>query len=250
MKSIRKTSGKSNLSIIKDYVDGVRPFTQVSFYGTDELKKRKEGEEWEDVNGKKWKKQNGKKVSIDNIKTKVLDAVKNIHICKTCGCDTRFSSKKMSRFDNQTIFMTGKCYECFIEFETRLKSEGIFDNYIRRRDLLNLKSALLDFTSKIKETIDWCNSPSSRRIESLNDTGPDSVELDYDYDNTDYLDKLKAEAVKDLGLANDRLKDIDTELSSMNFNENKIKEIEDNLKEKYKDGRNTPEFSIKMVTQA
>jgi hypothetical protein len=246
---MKRASGKSNLSIIKDYVEGNRPFVQISMSGAEDLKKRKEGEEWEDGSGKRWKKQNGKKVGINNIKTKVLDAVKKIHICKICGSDTRFSSKKMSRFDNQTIFMTGKCYECFIEFETMLKASGIYEKYIRRRDLLNLKSALLDFKAKIEETINWCDSPSSKKIESLNDTGPNSVELDVEYDNTDYLDRLKLDAIKDLGLANDRLTDIEKELISMHFDENKVKNIDKILNKKYKNGRNTSEFSIKILNK-
>ena len=45
---MKRASGKSNLSIVKDYLEGNRPFIQISMAGVEELAKRKEGEEWEE----------------------------------------------------------------------------------------------------------------------------------------------------------------------------------------------------------
>ena len=44
-----------------------------------------------------------------------------------------------------------------------------------------------------------------------------------------------------------KLIDIEKELSEVNFNEDAIRLIEDNMREKYKDGRNTPELSIRHI---
>jgi hypothetical protein len=243
---MKRASGKSNLSIVKDYVEGVRPFTQISVAESYDLKKRKEGEEWEDASGAKWKKVNGKKVGIDNIKTKVLDAVKDIHVCKICKCDTRFSSRKSQYLDHKVIFKTGKCYDCFIEFETHLKSKGIYESYCRKRDLKYLKGYLTDFKTKLEDTIAWCNTDDARKIQTLNDTGPDSVELVIENDDTDRVDVIKKDALKDLELVNARLNDIQAELSDFKLNESDVDGIEEMMISKYKNGRNTPDFHIKM----
>jgi hypothetical protein len=244
---MKKASGKSNLSIIKDYVDGNRPFTQVSFSGADELVNRKEGEEWEDSQGKKWKKQHGKKVNINNIKTTILDATKDMHVCKICGTDTRFSSKIMARYDNQVIFKTGKCYDCFVEFETSLKMKGLYQTFLRHRDLSNLKGYLIDFKAKLKDTIDWCNSSSAKKIESFEELGPESVGLQVEYDNTDRIDVIKNDALKDLKLVNDRLKDIKNELPKLKLDIKSVKEIEKRLINKYKNGRTNMFTGVRLV---
>jgi len=243
---MKRASGKSNLSIIKDYVEGNRPFTQISMAGSDELKKRKEGEEWEDGAGKKWKKQSGKKVAINNIKTIVLDAVKESHICRICNTDTRFSSKNMQRYDNQVVLKTGKCYDCFVEFETVLKSKGLYDAYIRRRDLKYLRGYLKDFKTKLEDTINWCNSPSSKKLESFTELGPEMVEMEVEHDNTDRIDVIKADATKDLELISARLIEVNDELDNKIFDEDEIIKIDADLKKKYKKGRTNSEFRIKM----
>ena len=51
---MRKAQGKSNLAIVKDYVEGNRPFIQVGYDSNLNNSNRKEGEEWEDAQGNKW----------------------------------------------------------------------------------------------------------------------------------------------------------------------------------------------------
>ena len=51
---MKRASGKSNLDIVKDYVEGNRPFVQVGYDPNLNNSKRKEGEEWEDGQGNKW----------------------------------------------------------------------------------------------------------------------------------------------------------------------------------------------------
>ena len=59
---MRKAQGKSNLAIVKDYVEGNRPFIQVGYDSNLNNSKRKEGEEWEDAQGNKWIWKNGTKI--------------------------------------------------------------------------------------------------------------------------------------------------------------------------------------------
>jgi hypothetical protein len=243
---MKKARGKSNLSIVQDYVSGNRPFTQISMTGTDDLSNRKEGEEWES-GGKKWRKFKGNKVQISNIKSKILDRIRDMHICSICKCDTRFSLDTTKEYDLLVIYKTKKCYECFIEFETLLKHKGFYANYVKNRDFRNLKAKLLDFKAKLVETIEWCNSPNSRKIHSINDTGVNSVELETEHDTTDRVDIIKKDATTDLQLVDDRLSDIDKELLTLTSNIDDVNSVEQLLKEKYKDGRDTPNFIIETV---
>ena len=56
---MKKASGKSNLGIVKDYLEGNRPFVQVGYDSNLENNKRKEGDQWEDSQGRKWIWKNG-----------------------------------------------------------------------------------------------------------------------------------------------------------------------------------------------
>lgn len=247
---MKRAQNKSNLSIIKDYVNGERPFIQISMANVEELKKKKEGEEWEDTQGKRWKKQGGKKVAINNVKTKVLDEIKNYYICKICNSDTRFSPKQTKKMDSKVILKTGKCYDCLIEFETLLKIKGLYESYSRHRDLQNVKSYLLDFKAKLTESIAWCSDPKNKVLTYFNDgMKKGDVEIEKIKDDSGINDKIKEDAEKDLKLVNDRLIDVEKELSEFDFNGDAIKDIENNLKAKYKDGRTSITQVIRMANQ-
>ena len=52
---MKHCANKSNLAIVRDYLNGERPFIQVGYRAEDKYIIRKEGEEWTDINGKQWK---------------------------------------------------------------------------------------------------------------------------------------------------------------------------------------------------
>ena len=234
---MKRASGKSNLSILKDYVEGNRPFVQVSMAGTEELRNRKEGEIWSDAAGKKWKKSGGRKIAIDKISNLIIE-----ERCTICNADTRWGN----RYDRQVWPKTRKCYDCFVEFETGLKKNGIYETFIRNRDLKNLKSGLVDFKGELIETIAWCNDSINDEIKYVNDDGTNHVETWKD--DTDARDKVKEDAQKDLDLVAARLADIETELSTQDINLKVVGTIEQDLKRKYKKGRTAPEFGIKLLS--
>jgi hypothetical protein len=222
---MKRASNKSNLDIIRGYLNGERPFVQISMTDVDGIQKRKEGEEWEDSRGKKWKKQNGKKTAIGKKSTIIND-----ERCLFCNADTRFGT----RYDRQVWPKTRKCYDCFIEFETLLKVRGVYDSYVRNRDLSYLRSSLLDFKPKLEETLKWCQSDSSKKLQYLNDDGsPDTWK-----DNTDSVKSIQESAEKDLSLVNDRLSDVEKEFEQLSVNMDVVKMCEKELKKKYKNGRN------------
>jgi hypothetical protein len=223
---MKRTSGKSNLSIIRDYVNGERPFTQVSLMGSYELAEKKEGEEWVDLNGKRWKKVNGVKSPVQQKATII-----NEERCMFCNTDVRWGN----RYDRQVWPKTRKCYDCFIEFETTLKSEGVYNNFIRHRDIINLQSTLIDFKSKLTETVEWCKSDNNKNLNFFNDDG--TAEVEVWKDNTGILDKVKTDAENDLKLTNDRLTDIEKELLTLEVDMKTVKKVEKRFIKKYKKGR-------------
>ncbi len=71
MKHNKRGTGKSNLDIVQDYLDGNRPFTTVGYEGN--LKKyREEGEIWTDSNGIQWKKENGKRIKLTKTQSDII----------------------------------------------------------------------------------------------------------------------------------------------------------------------------------
>lgn len=233
---MKKASGKSNLSIIKDYLEGNRPFVQVSMSGVEDLSNMPEGHQWEDINGKQWKKINGRKVAINKSAT-----ILNEERCSICNNDIRWGTK----YDKQVWPKTRKCYDCFIEFETQLKIRGLYNSYQRNRDLLNLNGFLIDLKNKLKETIEWCNNPENKKLNYFNDDG--ATEVETWQDNTDSVEKIKNDASNDLSLVDARLNDIKKELSELNFNNETVKKLELELKDKYKNGRDVGFQSIEII---
>ena len=116
---MKRATGKSNLDIVKDYVDGNRPFIQVGYDPNLNNSKRKEGEEWEDGQGNKWIWKNGTKRKVSK-----LGQIKIDQRCSICNADMKFGNYLDDRFFPKT----GKCYDCTISFDSKLKSfisEGI-----------------------------------------------------------------------------------------------------------------------------
>ena len=79
---MKKATGKSNISIVKDYLSGERPFLQVGY--TPDLVQRVEGEVWES-GGRKWIFKDGRKQALTTpskflIKFECSDCNMNINL--------------------------------------------------------------------------------------------------------------------------------------------------------------------------
>jgi len=140
---MRKCSGKSNLDIVRSYLSGERPFVQVG-YNPDMAVERKEGEVWDDAQGSQWVFKNGYKQRLAKKST-----ISNQQRCKKCNADVRWGS----HLDAKIWPKTGRCYDCNVEFETRLTIRGEFDKYEKFKVLNNKKSVLRDFLAKLDESI-------------------------------------------------------------------------------------------------
>lgn len=149
---MKKASGKSNLAIVRDYLDGVRPFIQVGYTADSDFASRKEGEIWEDANGKKWIKKNGTKRAINNVNSSTIESTKR-H-CKDCNMDIRWGN----RYDEILYNKTGRCQECLAKFETQLRLTGKYEEYEQNKLLRNQLSQAKEFRSKVQESYDFVSS--------------------------------------------------------------------------------------------
>ena len=159
---MKKASGKSNLGIVKDYLEGNRPFVQVGYDANLENNKRKEGEEWEDGQGRKWVWKNGSKRRISKRATII-----NEQRCKCCNMDVRWGNY----LDDRVWPKTGYCYDCFINFQTELKMMGMFEVYNELQDLKNERSILEDYKRKFEESQTFCQKNQGKPVEFLEEDG-------------------------------------------------------------------------------
>lgn len=149
---MKKASGKSNLAIVRDYLNGERPFIQVGYTADFDFASRKDGEIWEDVNGKKWIKKNGTKRAINNVNSSTIESTKR-H-CKDCNMDIRWGN----RYDEILYNKTGRCQECLAKFETTLRIEGKYEEYEQNKLLRNQLSQAKEFRTKVQESYNFVSS--------------------------------------------------------------------------------------------
>lgn len=164
---------KSNIDIVKSYLAGERPFIQVGYVPPSV--KRKEGEEWEDVSGQKWVQRNGYKTKVNEQANMIREASRRK--CE-CGQDITFGNK----LDEKFFAKTGKCYNCLIEEETRLRVLGVYPHYEKYKLLSNYLGFLDDMKQKILDSIKYfeaesdslkiiCNSEGfTERFQGINTT--------------------------------------------------------------------------------
>jgi len=123
--------------ITKNY--GNKTTTQVGY--TKEQKEYKEGDVWEE-NNKQWTIKDGIKQTVtklDNIKKTLLFPL-------TCpACSKHMIDNKLNKY---MYSIHNKCFDCVIEYETKLKLEGKFDEYV-----LNIKKQGILYHIKEMEDI-------------------------------------------------------------------------------------------------
>lgn len=164
---MKHCANKSNLAIVRDYLNGERPFIQVGYRAEDKYIIRKEGEEWTDINGKQWKETKTGPVSIN---TPVLDMVRETYKCTKCGKDTWIGG---DRLDTKMVRKTGKCFDCLIEEETQLKISGLFHYYEKVKLTRNKLAYLVVFKNKLKEAYDYAKK--EKKITYIHSSGEEEV---------------------------------------------------------------------------
>lgn len=142
---------KSNIDIVKDYLSGTRPFIMVGYQP--KAIRRKDGEEWVDVSGQRWVQRNGYKTKVNEQANMIREVSRRK--C-SCGQDITFGNK----LDEKFFAKTGKCYNCLIEEETRLRVLGVFPHYEKYKLLSNYLGFLEDMKQKILDSIKYFEAES------------------------------------------------------------------------------------------
>jgi hypothetical protein len=194
---MKSKTGKSNIDIIRDYLNNERPFTQVGYVG-DKHKYRKDGEKWKDKNGIEWMRRGGKNFKLTKTQADLIrELISQDQKCK-CGQDIRWGSK----LDRYFFFRTGLCENCLITYETNLRILGIYEIYERYKLISYELGRLIEARDKIEEIIKFFEESSGDVEMICNSEG--FVER---WKNTN-TEKVKEDAIKDLAIANERIEKI------------------------------------------
>ena len=190
---MKKARGKTNLDIVKGYLSGERPFTQLGYTESLNNSTRKEGERWEDSNGKKWVWKNGTKHRVPK-KTIIIE-----QRCKQCNGDVRWGNY----LDSQVWLKTQLCYDCFVKNETQMKLDGTWEFFDKSRDLRNERSVLNEYKKKFDETLKWCGENEGKPLEFVNGDG--TIEK---WDAGTDVSKIREDVTKDLDIITARLAEL------------------------------------------
>lgn len=201
---------RSNIDIIKDYVDGKRPFVKVGW--TPDSINRKDGETWVDATGNSWIFKNGRKKRIN--KKYKIDPEDIRMRCKDCNMDMKWGKK----LDDVIFPKTGRCYDCNIKFETLLKVKGLYKDYITYKSLKSQESFCKELKSMLEESINHIEN-RSEDIVYFNSDG--SQEIWKDENKHILLESVKNDYDECLK-AIDRISE---SLKNINFNENSLKRL-------------------------
>jgi hypothetical protein len=183
---------KSNIDIVKGYLEGTRPFIQVGYVPS--TIQRKEGEEWVDASGKKWRQTKGGQVTV-NAQAELIRSLTS-QKC-SCGQDIRYGNP----LDEKFFFKTGKCYECIIKDETRLRVLGVFPHYEKYKLLSNYLGFVKDMQQKIQDSIRYLENESGTLSVLCNGDG--YIEKFQGMNTTDLLKSAKkdlAEVIKTVAI--------------------------------------------------
>lgn len=137
---------KSNIDIVKSYLNNERPFIQTGYVGN-KLKPRAEGEVWKDNRGVTWKQEKGYQVRVNKQADIIRAALKEK--CKTCGQIIKWGTKVDKIFFNKT----GMCSNCVIDYETKLRILNIYDEYEKYKLLSNHLGGLNEVKNQLNDAL-------------------------------------------------------------------------------------------------
>lgn len=204
-KNIKLKTGKSNLDIVRSYLSGERAFIQVGYDPNLNNSTRKEGEEWEDGQGNKW-------IWKNNTKRKVskLGQIKIDQRCSICNADMKFGNYLDDRFYPKT----GKCYDCTISFDSKLKVLGVYADYEKYKIYNSMLSEMKDFKENIIESIDFIEKNPNEKLQFFNDDGSQ----EFWTDDTSQMVKVLSDLKNDLKDVEESIVKANEELTKLNYN--------------------------------
>lgn len=197
---------KKNIDIVRDYLNGERPYIKVGYTGEmDKYIIRKVGERWTDASGKEWEQKDYGPAAV----TRVSDIIREEteQKCSCCQREIRWGSRQ----DRKMFFKTKKCLDCTVEEETQLRLKGKFKLYETKKILENELSYLGDIRAKLKESKEYLEThdkiefPNGNGImETWSNESRDELLEGVKKDFVTCLKKIKA-AEKELKKVNDEI---------------------------------------------
>jgi len=146
--NLKREFSQRDVKRMRDLITGnIGDRTQVQVGYEKQSNDYQEGDIWE-ADGKKWTIKNGIKQTVTKYDT--LKRLVTLPLtCPNCG-----RPMKDNRYNKEMWAIHKTCFDCVIEYETKLRQQGKFEEY--QRSILNAnKDALLDETL---EAIDaWAN---------------------------------------------------------------------------------------------
>ncbi len=109
-----------------------------------------EGDVWEE-DGRTWTIKNGLKQNITK-----LDRAKKAHVTPLFCPNCKKIMKK--RFDKDYYNIHKKCFDCVVEFETKLRVQGKFEEYQKQIYNSDIDGAINDFTNFMEEKLTESNN--------------------------------------------------------------------------------------------
>jgi hypothetical protein len=149
---LKKEFSQRDVKRMRDLITGnFGDRTQVQVGYEKQNQDHQEGDVWE-VDGKTWTIKNGIKQTVtkyDNLKRMVTMPL----ACPNCG-----RHMKVHEYNKKMWAIHKTCFDCVIEYETKLRQEGKFEEY--QKNIFNSnKDALLDET--LEAIDDWASITST-----------------------------------------------------------------------------------------
>jgi hypothetical protein len=143
---------KTNLEIVKSYLDGEQLFPVFGY--TIPYVKRDLGSIWTDAKGITWKQENGYKKRINTQADIIHKAAEEK--CNKCSRQIKWGSKLDQTFFNRTRL----CENCIIDYETKLRIIGIYNDYEMYKMVSYEIGTVRDIKAKLTEVIRFFNENS------------------------------------------------------------------------------------------
>ena len=128
----------SNVEKIQKMVKGIYERPIQTGYEGKTLQQRKEGEEWIDARGRSWKIEDGKRKQITKIPPRGFDK------CNDC------EKLILKTLDQDTYNRMQRCYHCQLYFETELKREGKWEDWVKEMETKRWEAVLAEYKSEMK----------------------------------------------------------------------------------------------------
>ncbi len=128
-----------NIEKVKKLIAGVGGQGSIRVgYTPKSVSMRKEGEEWVDARGRRWEIKDGKRKQITKIPPRGFDK------CNDC------EKLILKTLDQDTYNRMQRCYHCQLYFETELKREGKWEDWVKEMETKRWEAVLAEYKSEMK----------------------------------------------------------------------------------------------------